>query len=741
MPWVLPQKLSAKLPMSRFKSEIDDVKISQDFILEKRKKAFRSDDTFLYRIVTREKIEGFRTKVAVGNDLDLLKTRQWSYLVNELPRLIPKELPIDSQQRMLWIMAHLTQLALGDTPALDDGGASHVSSCTLQSQINSPAVAGKVLSARELRDLEDHHARASPHSDGESRADPELDHGQTSEDVSDYEDVLHGLLNHSTGGESPRPSKLQGARPFIPLFTRSTTDGGGRRHTPGMASGGASLLDLNERHLPRKASVDMGRSTPTPAVATLSSPAIFAIPPPALTSAKSLDAAFITPRPLRQPRNRHTSDSVSGMKPPVRSCSVEERPAQPIDPFERLFASKYGFRAELLLLLFFNAVVLIHEWKVLLFWLNAMGLAAIVYRRTIRGTFVTRSPTPTPTPPVPEPRPARAKSSHRKPSALLPAPPADDCASTPYQLQPQSEASESLLAGKLDFGKTLKHCPASAASGTSDASNSWTEWGGDTFKVRVGPNYAQNKRKANSKPALYRVRSIDCYRTSNKVPHVTRFFNTPRDESPATAAAPTDAGGIGMPSVLVVNVMLPEYEPPNPVWGAARDDGPGVSLVFCFELTEETKAELRRERPSNAAALLRDFVNSEADSVLRQRFKMIPRIVNLDDPGLDISFLVKPTVAQYNETPFIARTSFSAFQGTDYFEVVVDVHKFSWLALSALSGLKSSIKCVVFDIAMVLQGDTDEELPEQVLAAARVFKLTHDTVPFLPVPLIEPEDP
>jgi len=168
MPFRLPVKLSVKLPVSRFKSEettryllalsffffffcFDCLIIilffvfvfvlfflylcivcecrgqSPDFILQKRKRSFRWDDKnlyrivkktfnwedkYLYRIVTLEKTEGFRTNIAVSNDLKSLIRNEWTYIVKELPGLIPPAL--NREERVLWLIAHFTQKTLNE---------------------------------------------------------------------------------------------------------------------------------------------------------------------------------------------------------------------------------------------------------------------------------------------------------------------------------------------------------------------------------------------------------------------------------------------------------------------------------------------------------------------------------------------------------------------------------------------------------------------------------------------------
>jgi hypothetical protein len=51
-----------------------------------RAEAFRfTDEAYLYRIITRAKVDGFRSKFAVSNDLQELLQHEWKYIVEVRP--------------------------------------------------------------------------------------------------------------------------------------------------------------------------------------------------------------------------------------------------------------------------------------------------------------------------------------------------------------------------------------------------------------------------------------------------------------------------------------------------------------------------------------------------------------------------------------------------------------------------------------------------------------------------------
>lgn len=230
------------------------------------------------------------------------------------------------------------------------------------------------------------------------------------------------------------------------------------------------------------------------------------------------------------------------------------------------------------------------------------------------------------------------------------------------------------------------------------------------------------------------------------------------------AAARLPSGGgeeeervLGMPANFVVTMNMPNYAPPNPVWGKAKDDGDGYVMVLYFVLTDKSRRLLIAARAAGdggaggaaaaaaaAAAdngeeaagvppslgLLRRFIYAREDDPVRGRFKGIARVANL--PEVPLNGLAKKLVNSYNATPFLIRTTSTFHRGANYFEVGVDVHRFSYLALVGLNGIKDKISSVVADLAFVVQAEEDDEMPEQILGCARLCKLQLEQSPEYP---------
>ena len=320
---------------------------------------------------------------------------------------------------------------------------------------------------------------------------------------------------------------------------------------------------------------------------------------------------------------------------------------------------------------------------------------------------------------------------------------------------------------KLRPGLSLHKSDTSEPSAM--AANTWSNIDAGTFSVRIGPGYSRYRRKADSAPSLYDCVSVDLYQTPSKIHHIARIIDLPTSD-----LSSDDLTDPYLPHIVVVSCQIPNYPVEHAIWGRNPEDGPGFSLVFYYALSAATRQLLaeRRERikegreaipfdfeTSEESAddhlhlyteekmrqweglddrdlpppirLLHRFVTAENDPetgdrhFIRDRFKGIARISNLD--AANIATAPRKLIQTYNSTPFLIRTTSTFYNDPKgenrYFEVDVDVHRFGYLARLGLSGVRERIKDVVFDWAFVIEGHTDEELPENILSAARLSQL------------------
>jgi len=218
--------------------------------------------------------------------------------------------------------------------------------------------------------------------------------------------------------------------------------------------------------------------------------------------------------------------------------------------------------------------------------------------------------------------------------------------------------------------------------------------------------------------------------SDDKVPNIAAMIELP-DHSARTKGRPEqkmDSFKPGFPEWFIVNVQVPDYAPSNPIWSKKKEDGRGYNLVFSFLLSNQSRELLKGDgsNSSNALKLLQRFIDNvenpnDSKSDIRKQFKGICRVMNADEAIVNQA--AKKMVHTYNGTPFLIRTCSVFFRGENYFEVDVDVHRFSYMARLGLNMLKDAVKNIIWDFGFVIQGNPDDELPEQMLGGARFSKI------------------
>lgn len=76
--------------------------------------------------------------------------------------------------------------------------------------------------------------------------------------------------------------------------------------------------------------------------------------------------------------------------------------------------------------------------------------------------------------------------------------------------------------------------------------------------------------------------------------------------------------------------------------------------------------------------------------------------------------------------PVLITKSGSLHQGANYLEMSIRVHRFSYLAKKGLATLRGRFAQMVLDVAFLVEGRGDEELPEQLLGCARLHRLVYE---------------
>lgn len=221
------------------------------------------------------------------------------------------------------------------------------------------------------------------------------------------------------------------------------------------------------------------------------------------------------------------------------------------------------------------------------------------------------------------------------------------------------------------------------------------------LKVR-GPNYLSDKKKVEAEGTEAELLSVDLLDVAPTF-HIARHL-------PAVLHSRA-------PFMFVMQVMVPGT--------------PKLSLTTVWSLPYDPKGEWAPETPF--ARSLRAFLDGD-DAERGNIFKLIPRV----EKG---SWIVKQAVGQNTPVLLGKKLTTKYFSGPNYIEVDVDVGSSS-SASSVVGLVAGAVKNLVIDMAVVLQANDVECLPESLLGTMRLNHLDLSAAPWLDTDnnLIVPKD-
>ncbi|XP_020238981.1 uncharacterized protein LOC109818013 [Cajanus cajan] len=282
-------------------------------------------------------------------------------------------------------------------------------------------------------------------------------------------------------------------------------------------------------------------------------------------------------------------------------------------------------------------------------------------------------------------------------------------------------SSKTLLQRPL-AGSQVPFCPIE-----KEMVDCWSHIDPSTFKVR-GANYLKDKKKEfASNHCAYYPFGVDLFLSPRKIDHIARFVELPGMNFYGK-----------LPPLLVVNVQIPIY-PATLFQG--QTDGEGINFVLYFKLSDSYSKDLPLNFQENIRRLMDDEIEKvksfrgETMVPFRERLKILGRVVNTEDPHF--SAAERKLMQNYNEKPFLSRPQHEFYSGENYFEIDLDMHRFSYISRKGFDVFLDRLKVCILDVGLTIQGNKAEELPEQMLCCIRI-----NSVDYMNYQQLEqPEDP
>ena len=245
-----------------------------------------------------------------------------------------------------------------------------------------------------------------------------------------------------------------------------------------------------------------------------------------------------------------------------------------------------------------------------------------------------------------------------------------------------------------------------------------------TFSLR-GKHSTRDPKKFSSQSSVYEVQQLLVFRSEKKVMDIhDKIFG----KKIGTLIRER------VPSVLIVNVMIPDYPPEGGIFSKLAKvppDGQGHQVAMVCTISDWAREAFENTKdwknlPPELSLLLRYIEGADGKDgfdafphhcVARQKTKVV---VMVKGGQHELPWPVRMALSKGNGKPFMTDRTGIFTKREGCFEVDIDGHAFKPLATNSLRTCHAYFKYLILDIGVVVQGENEKELPERLLTCLRV---------------------